>query len=60
MAHYFLREGGVTNGQVERMNRTLKESTVKRYYGETHARLQTHLADFVTACDRRLKTLKDL
>ena len=25
-----------TNGQVERMNRTIKEATVKRFYYETH------------------------
>src|SRR5271155_5890626 len=37
-----------TNGQVERMNRTLKEATVKRYYYETHSQLRRHLADFVT------------
>ena len=30
-----------TNGQVERMNRTLKEATVKRYYYETHDQLRT-------------------
>jgi hypothetical protein len=44
----------MTNGQVERMNRTLKEATVKRYYCETRAQLQTHLADFVTAYNRWL------
>ena len=51
-----------TNGQVERMNRTLKEATVKRYYYETHEQLRSHLADFVTAYNfgRRLKTLKGL
>jgi transposase InsO family protein len=51
-----------TNGQVERMNRTIKEATVKRYFYETHAELRTHLADFVTAYNfaRRLKTLKGL
>jgi transposase InsO family protein len=51
-----------TNGQVERMNRTLKDATVKRYYYETHNELRTHLADFVTAYNyaRRLKTLKGL
>jgi transposase InsO family protein len=51
-----------TNGQVERMNRTLKEATVKRYYYETHDQLRTHLGDFVTAYNfaRRLKTLKGL
>ena len=51
-----------TNGQVERMNRTLKEATVNRYHYETHDQLRTHLADFVTAYNfgRRLKTLKGL
>lgn len=28
-----------TNGQVERMNRTLKEVTVNRYFYQTHAHL---------------------
>lgn len=51
-----------TNGQVERMNRTIKEATVKRYYYESHDQLRQHLADFVTAYNfgRRLKTLKGL
>ena len=51
-----------TNGQVERMNRTLKDATVKRYYYETHDQLRAHLADFVAAYNfaRRLKTLKGL
>jgi transposase InsO family protein len=51
-----------TNGQVERMNRTLKEATVKRYYYEAHSQLRSHLADFVTAYNfsRRLKTLNGL
>ena len=51
-----------TNGQVERMNRTLKEATVRRYYYETHAELRQHLAAFVDAYNfaRRLKTLKGL
>src|ERR1700686_971020 len=51
-----------TNGQVERMNRTIKEATVNRYHYETHDQLRTHLADFVTAYNfsRRLKTLKGL
>jgi hypothetical protein len=51
-----------TNGQVERMNRTLKEATVKRYYYDTHDQLRGHLADFVTANNfaKRLKTLKGL
>ncbi|MGD9541838.1 MAG: integrase core domain-containing protein, partial [Methylocystis sp.] len=51
-----------TNGQVERMNRTIKDATVKCYFYETHAGLRTHLADFVTAYNfaRRLKTLNGL
>jgi transposase InsO family protein len=51
-----------TNGQVERMNRTLKDATVKRYYYETHDELRTHLDHFVQAYNyaRRLKTLKGL
>ena len=51
-----------TNGQVERMNRTIKEATVNRYHYETHDQLRTHLADFVTAYNfsRRLKTQKGL
>lgn len=35
-----------TNGQVERMNRTIKEATVNRYYYDNHAQLQTHLQNF--------------
>ena len=51
-----------TNGQVERMNRTIKEATVKRYYYETHQQLRSHLAEFINAYyfARRLKTLKGL
>ncbi len=51
-----------TNGQVERMNRTLKEATVKRYYYATHEQLKEHLKAFVTAYNfaKRLKTLKGL
>lgn len=51
-----------TNGQVERMNRTLKEATVKRYYYDTHDQLRRHLAAFVNAYNfaKRLKTLKGL
>ena len=49
-----------TNGQVERMNRTLKEATVKRYHYANHDQLREHLKNFVDACNyaRRLKTLK--
>ena len=50
-----------TNGQVERMNRTIKEATVKRYHYDSHAQLTTHLQDFIDAYNygRRLKTLKE-
>jgi transposase InsO family protein len=51
-----------TNGQVERMNRTIKDATVKRYHYESHEQLCRHLNDFVAAYNfgRRLKTLKGL
>jgi transposase InsO family protein len=51
-----------TNGQVERMNRTIKDATVKRCFYETHDQLRAHLCDFVDAYNfaRRLKTLKGL
>jgi transposase InsO family protein len=51
-----------TNGQVERMNRTIKEATVKRFYYESHDQLRHHLGDLIKAYNlgRRLKTLKAL
>ena len=51
-----------TNGQVERMNRTLKEATVYRYYYDTHQQLREHLTTFLMAYNfaKRLKTLKGL
>ena len=51
-----------TNGQVERMNRTIKEATVRRYYYDSHNQLRGHLADFLGAYNfaRRLKTLNGL
>ena len=51
-----------TNGQVERMNRTIKEATVKRYHYDDHVQLAAHLENFVAAYNfaRRLKTLKGL
>jgi transposase InsO family protein len=51
-----------TNGQVERMNRTLKEATVRRFHYDSHDQLRRHLDDFVQAYNfaRRLKTLKGL
>jgi transposase InsO family protein len=51
-----------TNGQVERMNRTLKEATVRRYHYTNHHQLRQHLATFLDAYNfaKRLKTLKGL
>ena len=51
-----------TNGQVERMNRTIKEATVQRYHYDTHGQLRTHLNDFIAAYNfaKRLKTLHGL
>jgi hypothetical protein len=51
-----------TNGQVERMNRTLKDATVRRYYDDTHDQLRGHLSDVLAAYNfaRRLKTLRGL
>ena len=51
-----------TNGQVERMNRTIKEATVKKFYYENHAVLQEHLHAFIQAYNygQSLKTLDGL
>jgi len=51
-----------TNGLVERMNRTIKDATVKRYHYDSHEQLRSHLADFLNAYNfaRRLKTLSGL
>lgn len=51
-----------TNGQVERMNRTIKHATVKRYHSDSHAQLRSHLAYFPDAYNftRRFKTLSGL
>jgi transposase InsO family protein len=51
-----------TNGQVERMNRTIKQATVQRYHYDSHDQLRRHLDDFICAYNfgRRLKTLKGL
>jgi transposase InsO family protein len=57
IAHRFTQPGHPwTNGQVERMNRTLKEATVKRYDYDTHQQLKEHLYNFA----KRLKTLQGL
>jgi len=51
-----------TNGQVERMNRTIKDATVKRYHYETHDQLKEHMAQFLAAYNfaKRLKMLRGL
>ena len=51
-----------TNGQVERMNRTIKEATVHRYFYSSHQQLHTHLNIFLIAYNfaKRLKTLQGL
>ena len=51
-----------TNGQVERMNRTIKDATTKRYHYNGHEQLRAHLELFIDAYNhaRRLKTLKGL
>jgi IS30 family transposase len=51
-----------TNGQVERMNRTIKDATVKRYHYDSHEQLRRHLQLFIDAYNhaRRLKTLRGL
>ena len=51
-----------TNGQVERMNRTIKDATVNRFHYDNNEQLRQHLADFVAAYNfgRRLKALKGL
>ena len=51
-----------TNGQVERVNRTIKEAIVHRYYYDNHKQLQQHLDTFLCAYNfaKRLKTLNGL
>lgn len=40
-----------THGQVERMNRTLKDATVRRDHDDIYVQLRMHVADFVAAYD---------
>jgi transposase InsO family protein len=49
-----------TNGQVERMNRTLKDATVNTYTYSTHEELKQHLHSYLMAYNfaKRLKRLK--
>lgn len=51
-----------TNGQMERMNRTIKAATVKRFHHATREQLESHLAAFLDAYNlaKRLKSLKGL
>ncbi len=51
-----------TNGQVEHMNRTIKDATVKRYHYGSHEQLKDHMQAFIMAYNfaRGLKTLKGL
>lgn len=51
-----------TNGQVERMNRTIKDATVRRHHYEGHEQLRVHLRTFLDAYNfaKRLKMLKGL
>ena len=49
-----------TNGQVERLNRTLKEATIRRYHYRNETELNTHLQSFLRAYNggKRLKKLR--
>jgi hypothetical protein len=38
-----------TNGQVERMNRTIMDATVKRFHCVYYELLRRHLSDFINA-----------
>lgn len=51
-----------TSGQVERMNRTNKDATVRRCYYDAHEQIARYLADFVAAYtfDHRLKARRSL
>jgi hypothetical protein len=50
------------NGQVERMNRTIKEAAVRRYHYATHDELRAHLKLFVHAYNygQRFKAIRGL
>lgn len=41
------------DGQVERMNRTIKDATVKRFHYDSHDQLRTHLTDFTLRRERQ-------
>ena len=58
IAHRLTKLPNPTNGQVERMSRTIKDATVKRFQYDSHDQLRTHphgsLATYNFA--RQLKT----
>ncbi len=49
-----------TNGQVERMNRTIKDATIKIFHYDTIAQFKQHLHDFLMAFNftKKLKALR--
>jgi hypothetical protein len=49
-----------TNGQAERLNRTVKDATVKAYHYATHAALEAHVRAFLAAYNvaEHLKALR--
>jgi transposase InsO family protein len=51
-----------TNDQAERMNRTIKDATVKRFRNDSRDQLRVHLVNLLAAYNfaRRLKTLSGL
>ncbi len=51
-----------TNGQVERMNKTIKDATVHRYYYESRSQFEEHLQAFINAYNfaQRLKAIDGL
>jgi hypothetical protein len=50
------------NGQVEPMNKTIKEATANRNYYDTHRQLRQHLQTFISAYSfaKRLKSTNGL
>lgn len=51
-----------TNGQVERMNSTIKDATVKRFHYDDHDQLRNYLENFISAYNfgQKLKTFRSL
>jgi len=51
-----------TNGELERMKRTVKDAILKRFHYDSFDPLRRHLDEFVAACNfgRRLKCLRGL